>query len=291
MSKTLYITDMDGTLLDSSSRISERSASLLNRAIDSGALFSIATARTPATVSVLTRHVNLRLPLVVMTGVALWHRDTNVYTDVCHFDPETVNQIREVYRHCDLPAFLYTLRDNMIYIYHSGPLSATERHFVAERAHSPYKRFLMSPDGESDIPQLIDDAVLFFAMQPTEPAQRAYGMLRDVAGVNPICYYDPTYGPGLSMSEAFPADASKANATRKLARRCGAERIVAFGDNANDIPLLQLADVAVAVENAIPEVKEIADIIIPDNNMDSVAEFILDDYLQTHDNRSRLLTL
>lgn len=291
MARTLYITDMDGTLLDPSSRITRRSAEMLNRAIDSGALFSIATARTPATVSLLTRHVNLKLPLVVMTGVALWHRDTNIYTDVCRFDARTVSRIREIYSQCGLPSFLYTLRDNMIYIYHSGELSATERQFVAERAHSPYKRFLMSPEGESEIPCRVDDAVLFFAMQPTDAAMRAYEMLCDVPGVNPICYYDPSYGPGLSMSEAFPAEASKANATRRLAQRCGADRIVAFGDNANDIPLLRLADVAVAVDNAIPEVKEIADIIIPSNERDSVAEFILEDYLNSNDRTSHLLTL
>lgn len=288
---TLYITDMDGTLLDATSRISERSAEMLNRAIDSGALFSIATARTPATVSLLTRQVNLRLPLVVMTGVALWHRDTNIYTDVCHFNPSTVNEIRKVYDECGLPSFLYTLRDNLITIFHSGTLSPTERQFVAERARSPYKRFLMNTNGESDIPGHIEDAVLFFAMQPTEPAQRAYRKLLNIEGVNPICYYDPTYGDGLSMSEAFPAHASKANATRKLAERCGAKRIVAFGDNANDLPLLRMADVAVAVDNAIPEVKEIADIIIPDHNQDAVAEFILNDYLANNETRSNLLTL
>ncbi len=275
---TLYISDLDGTLLDGESKISPRSAALLNEAIEAGALFSIATARTPATVSALTRDVCLRLPLVVMTGVALWERDSNRYSEVCHFHPDTVNAIRETYRECHLPSFLYTLRDNLISIYHSGPLSETERKFVEERLHSPYKRFLMPPDGESVIPERVDDAVLFFAMQPTAPAEAAYRQLCDIPGVNPICYYDPTYGPGLSMSEAFPDTASKANATRKLARICGADRIVAFGDNANDIPLLKMADVAVAVENAIPEVKEIADIIIPAHDRDSVAEFILQDH-------------
>ena len=35
-----------------------------------------------------------------------------------------------------------------------------------------------------------------------------------------------------------------------MKKKTGADRVVAFGDNLNDIPMLQAADVAVAVENA-----------------------------------------
>ena len=55
----------------------------------------------------------------------------------------------------------------------------------------------------------------------------------------------------------------------------GADRVVAFGDNINDIPMLREADVAVAVENAVPEVKRIADVIIGPNTTDAVPRFIL----------------
>lgn len=62
-----------------------------------------------------------------------------------------------------------------------------------------------------------------------------------------------------------------------MKEKTGADRVVAFGDNLNDIPMLQAADVAVAVENALPEVKEIADIVIGPNTDDAVAEFISGD--------------
>lgn len=278
MSKTLYITDLDGTFLDSRSKVSAKTASLVNKAVSKGALFSIATARTPATISVLMRDVDMRIPAVVMTGVALWDRGSDRYTDVHHFDAETVERVLRIYEECHLPAFLYTLRDHKIVIYHRGSLSATERKFIEDRIHSPFKRFEIPPSGESIIPERVDNGLLFFAMQPTESARRAYDRLRDVKGVNPIFYYDPTYGEGLSMSEAFPAAASKANAARLLAKRIGADRIVAFGDNLNDLPLLRIADVSVAVENAIPEVKREADIIIGNHDDDAVARFIYEDF-------------
>lgn len=42
---TLYITDLDGTLLNKQSAVSEHSAKIINQLIDQGALFSVATAR------------------------------------------------------------------------------------------------------------------------------------------------------------------------------------------------------------------------------------------------------
>lgn len=51
-----------------------------------------------------------------------------------------------------------------------------------------------------------------------------------------------------------------------------------FGDNLNDLPMLAAADVAVAVDNAFPEVKEHADVVIGPNYDDSVANYIFQDF-------------
>jgi len=57
------------------------------------------------------------------------------------------------------------------------------------------------------------------------------------------------------------------------------EDTAAFGDAFNDIEMLQAAGMAVAVENAIPEVKAIADRICPSNEDDGVAQ-ILEEWLE-----------
>ena len=96
-----------------------------------------------------------------------------------------------------------------------------------------------------------------------------------IDGCNPIYYHDQ-FGPDTGILEVFSADASKANAVRKLKAATGADRIVAFGDNLNDLPLLRMADVAIAVENAVDEVKAEADVIIGPNTSDAVARYIYD---------------
>ncbi len=56
-------------------------------------------------------------------------------------------------------------------------------------------------------------------------------------------------------------------------------QVVTFGDDWSDINMLKLSGKGVAVENAIPEVKAVADQITKSNNEDGVATFIFDEIL------------
>ena len=52
------------------------------------------------------------------------------------------------------------------------------------------------------------------------------------------------------------------------------EEMIAFGDDENDYEILQNVGKGVAVANAIPKIKEIADAITESNNEDGVAKYI-----------------
>ena len=56
------------------------------------------------------------------------------------------------------------------------------------------------------------------------------------------------------------------------------DEIVAFGDNVNDVEMLELADRCYVPENGLPQIREMADIVIEKNDTDSVARFIAEDY-------------
>ena len=51
---------------------------------------------------------------------------------------------------------------------------------------------------------------------------------------------------------------------------------MAFGDSWNDLPLFQACDYCCAVENAVPELKQKAHIVIGSNARDGVARFLAD---------------
>ena len=70
--------------------------------------------------------------------------------------------------------------------------------------------------------------------------------------------------------------ATKASAVLRLKEYLGCDRVVAFGDAENDISMFEIADECYAVENACDELKAIATGIIPSNEEDGVAKWLLE---------------
>ena len=276
--KTLYITDLDGTLLDPSASVTPRSAALLNEAIAGGALFTVATARTPATVAPLLSGIDVRIPVAVMTGAALWNPADGRYSGVRHIDPDTAREVLDLYASRGFDTFLYELRDNHVEIYHTGRMSRWERAFMEAREGNPYKTFHRDGHGEMVLPPLpLRDVVLLFAMQPAEAVEDIAARLRSMDLPVVVNNYRDLYSGGAELMEVFGKGATKGEAVARLREIAGADRTVVFGDHVNDLPMMLGADVAVAVANAVDEVKEAADIVIGPNTDDSVARFILED--------------
>lgn len=274
--RTLYVSDLDGTLLQPDARLSDETVTLLNRAIGNGKLFTCATARTPATVAPILHGVDMQIPAIVMTGAAWWDTHTGHYSNRKLISEEAAVKLLEVYRRTDTPTFVYFLQEDMITIRHIGPLSELQKRFMEERAHTPFKRLEITSTGHSDFPEHPDNVILLYSMLPNEPALRALRETEKIAGIHPQFYHD-FYGEDTAILEAFSPEATKAKAMRTLAKELGADRIVAFGDNINDLPMMAEADLSVAVENALPEVKSAADITIGPNTANSVANFIIND--------------
>ncbi|HHV60637.1 MAG TPA: HAD hydrolase family protein [Clostridiaceae bacterium] len=68
-SKTLYVSDLDGTLLRSDQRISGYSCSVINSLVEKGMKFTYATARSIVTAEKVTEGLNAAMPLIVYNGV------------------------------------------------------------------------------------------------------------------------------------------------------------------------------------------------------------------------------
>ena len=96
--RTLFVTDLDGTLLGPDRKVSAESVGMINEAIAEGAMFSVATARTPATVGPLLDDVDSPLPFIVMTGAAIWNREDNRYVYAAFHREETAKCLVELYR-------------------------------------------------------------------------------------------------------------------------------------------------------------------------------------------------
>ncbi len=274
-SRTLYVTDLDGTLLDTDSRVSQESASVISRLSRRGALITVATARTPATVEQLLSHTYTTLPAIVMTGAALWHRDTHRYSDCRFFSDATAARVLGECRSQGINPFIYTLADDgILHTYHNGPMSKKDRNFVDERRHLALKRFHL--DEPAGLAEMLPGTILYLAMGPREAIFEVADRLK-ASGECSVSAYVDIFSQSTGILEVFAPGVSKAEAVKRMARRSGATRVVVFGDNINDLPMMDAADVAVAVGNALPDVREKADVVIGTNATDAVARYILED--------------
>ena len=68
---TLYVSDLDGTLLRSNEKTSEYTNKVINSLTERGMLFSYATARSLITAKKVTRGINAKIPLIVYNGASV----------------------------------------------------------------------------------------------------------------------------------------------------------------------------------------------------------------------------
>lgn len=272
MKRTLFVSDLDGTLLGSDSRLSATTVELLNRAITDGALLSVATARTPATVVPLLSRLKPCMPYIVLNGAALWDPAQADYAQVSAMPEAAVQGISDIYEHHGLHPFIYRRHGRIIHASHWGKMSAPEEQFVAERQGLELKKFLLD---DAHWRHSQDPTMLIFSMHDYGQLEPIYQEIKAGVDCSPVLYHD-IFDYGSGILECYAPGVSKAAALHRLASLAHAERTVAFGDNRNDLPLLGAADVGVAVENAFPEVKQAAQVVIGPNTQDSVPRYILD---------------
>lgn len=275
MTKTLYVTDLDGTLLNEHSRVSERSRALLSDLVTRhGALFTIATARTPATAVELMSGVPTPIPLIVMAGAAMWDTSCSEYVNSVPIAEPVVQRICAAYEAHGVHPFVYRNHGGVLHSYHHSEVHDDERHFMGERTASPYKRFVIT--SEPYAPSS-DPTLLIFAMNRFDRLQAVQSDI--VAAHIPchsVCYHD-IFNHDNGILEVYAQGVTKAAAVTRLKALTGADRLVVFGDNLNDREMMLAADHSVAVANAFDEVKATASEVIGPNTADSVALWIASD--------------
>ena len=116
--KTLYVSDMDGTLLNADSKVSPKSSHIISSLTRNGAMITVATARTPATVVPLLSGADISIPAIVMTGAAMWDWKTNRYISPKFIDTDAVSSVCGILSSHGMTPFVYTLEGEcMLLVY------------------------------------------------------------------------------------------------------------------------------------------------------------------------------
>ena len=274
----LYISDLDGTLLNSDASVSEFTKQKLNELIANGLNFTVATARSIATVKHIFDGVNLHLPIILMNGVLIYDFKSGSFIRKCVIPAPIVATILSVLKNENKTALMYKIIDGQQRTYFEASRNEHLAAFIKERQTRYQKPFWeVSFD---DI--ALDDTIYFALLDTRENILPIYEALKNTPELRVEMYPD-IYSDTLWYLEIFSVEASKKTSSLYLQKLLEAREMIGFGDNLNDLPLFEACDFCCAVGNARDEVKVVADIVIDTNNNDGVVRW-LDEYasLENH---------
>lgn len=267
--ETLYISDLDGTLLTPECRISNQTARLLNVLIEEGLLFTVATARSASSAAPLLEKLHLRLPVVLMNGVVIYDLAQKKMISVCPIPVDAARTALEIFERHGKSPFFNRLNKNKLEICFTQLKPEINREYYENRKNSPGKRFIAVERltvTETTIPIYL---TMFDRYEELFPIAQELSEVKDISHV----FYKDTYSD-YWLIEAFSSQASKPAGAAFLKQFTGAQRMVAFGDNLNDLPLFADADESYAVSNALELVRRAATGVIRSNAEDAVARFL-----------------
>lgn len=268
--KTLFVSDLDGTLLMSDVKLSDNTKKSLCKLLDMGVNFTIATARSPYSVNSLFADIPIKIPCILMNGVIIYDLCNKHFAEVESINKVAYDKVLSIIRSFRLSAFVYVVDDDKLISYYENITTPQMQSFFEERKKKYGKSFVQT-ESLSNIPA--DKAVYFTMLYPREELESLCKALDLVKDISYACYED-IYSDGLWYLEIFSKNATKYNATLKLKKMYGFDRVIGYGDSHNDLPLLEACDEFYAVSNATQELKSRATAVIGDNNSDSVTKDI-----------------
>jgi len=267
---TLYISDLDGTLLNAEAAISAFTVQTLQKFLQDGGLFSIATARTLESVNqILAEILPLPVPVILMNGALIYDGRERRFTKKAVIEPKTVRELLACAKAHGQTGILYSHEGDFTRPHYDEHKNEFHRMFHASREKT-YGKHLIQTD---DLAAHADEEIIYFTMRDT---RENLAPLHEALQKLPLhlTFYPENYAPGCWMLECLSPAASKYNALRWLREAYSFDKIIGFGDNLNDIPLFRACDESYAVANAREELKALATGVIGDHNNDGVATFL-----------------
>lgn len=269
--KTLYISDLDGTLLNNKVELSAFTANTLNELINQGMHFSVATARSAASVVKILNPLSIDIPIVLMNGVSIFNLKNQKYLNIHYIPEDSLTALLKTLNSFHLTGFLYEVKNDFLTTYYENLATKPLKDFYEERVTKYGKNFVQTKDF-SAIPK--ENVIYFTLLDTKEHLEAAYQVIMEIPGLATAYYRDIYAEEDLWYLEIFSKDATKYNAVQYLRKEYAYDKIIGFGDNLNDLPLFKACDVTCAVDNAKPELKEKADHIIASNLEDGVAHWL-----------------
>jgi Cof subfamily protein (haloacid dehalogenase superfamily) len=266
----LVVSDLDGTLLRPDGTISAASIDILNGLVAKGLRFTVATARSPSRTLSAVRGLHLRWPLICLNGAVTVDPTSGRWLSTAAISADVVATLLALGERSRIAPLLLGEDGGHEVLMHLPPRGRVQDAFFAQRAGERRMRPVeaLRPLARTLSVTFVDERERLVALKAglTEAA---------IAGLT-LRLMDYPEIPGGATLEISRDDVDKVARVAELAASMalGPDEVVVFGDHLNDLPMFAWAGTAVAVGNALPDVRSAADLHCESNDDDGVARFL-----------------
>ena len=279
MNNKIYISDLDGTLLRNDASISSFSKNTLIELIDRGLIFTVATARSLASIREILRGLKLNLPVIEFNGAFISDLETGHHEIINHIKPEILESICSLILDYNCLPFIASFDGKEDRIYYEKILNQGMLWYLDDRVKQKDKRLKQLKDLRSSF---LEQIVCLTVINRLPKLKQLQAIVEEqYANSVETHLYENRYFPGWYFFTIHDRTCTKANAMSILLENYGLQKseTIVFGDHGNDISMFKVANRSIAVGNAIDELKQIATEVINSNQEDSVVQYIYQDWL------------
>ena len=269
-SRSLLVSDLDGTLLRSDGTLSEATVVCIRRLVQDGLQFTVATARSPTRTRSVLRGLPLNQPLICLNGAATVDPLTGGFLSVASIPEPAVRSLLRIGAEFGLSPFLMGSDGGRERLMYQAPRERVATQFIAQRLGEPRLQLV-------DVLRPLEQTLCVTFADTASNLSALFELLKKepVKGLELRLMAYPEIEGGATLDISL-LGVDKVTPIAELAASLGVSPldVIVFGDDLNDLPMFAWAGTAVAVANAKQEVLNAADVHCDTNDRDGVMKFI-----------------
>ena len=277
----LIASDMDGTLLNDDHMISEENLKAIRKAQEMGRHFTIVTGRDYDIVKPYLEECNLKCECILSNGAEYRDINGNVIENV-YMNKQSVKIVFDILNDAGLCIQLMTNKGSYVTNKESDKKAIIDRFklFNPKMNEEEVIEFVEKFHTErgmkyiDDVYEILDSDVEVLKIVTFDNDENLIAKLKEKLKENTSdLAVASTFSNDIEISDI---EAQKGLILAKTIKKMGIDKseVIVLGDSFNDYSMFTEFENSYAMENAIPEIKEIAKYITDTNNNDGVAKAI-----------------
>lgn len=263
----LIALDMDGTVLNDEKQIDPVTKAAIEKALSLGKHVVFCSGRSYAEMKDITDMFSMTY-LCGESGALIYNLKSNCEARALKMEPKTVRQLIDLFRDKDVMFMAVSKGYDHCQADQLQKLDYYQMDMYTEL-------FTRTSTLEENIIEFMEENIgdlerlLVFHTSPEE-RDKTLAQVKEL-GINITTTYSE-----ISALECSPLGVNKAKGLEMLCEEIGInmDQTIMVGDAFNDMPAIQAAGLGIAIGNALDEVKEVADVVVADNNHSGCAEAI-----------------